>query len=217
VDSNNGGSAGRRCLYGCSSAESPLATQFLHHPPTDEGTMTKMTMTAATTTTMTTTTTTTKTYWCCGHILHAAVSHFVLRRFFLCCGIVLRAVAMLFVQWQENDAPQRCMAFRAVVSSCIGKKRPAVVPRRCLRQETTCRSMRHCRSSFCSKKRRAAAVRDIARHGVLCRGFVCCAMATRMKKTINLCSVGRHSGVVAFVLALLVVVFFVEVVALLVF
>jgi len=99
MDSNNGGSAGQQCLYGCSSAESPLAIQFLHHPPTDEGTMMKMTMTAATTTT---TATATATYWCRGHILHAAALHFVLRQFFC-------AVALCFVLRQCSSCSSKKM------------------------------------------------------------------------------------------------------------
>jgi len=98
----------------------------------------------------------------------------------------------------------RCCILRHVTSCgaiIVRAVAKFVVPRCCIRQETTCCSMpRHC-SLFRSKKQHAAAFRDIARHGVLCHGFVCCAMATRMKKN-NLCSIGCHSGIVAFVLAL---------------
>jgi len=34
------------------------------------------------------------------------------------CGIVLHVAA-------RNDMPQHCMAFRAIVSSCLSKKEPA--------------------------------------------------------------------------------------------
>jgi len=65
----------------------------------------------------------------------------------------------------------------------------------------------------------------ILQHGVSCHGVVCCAVAMfgvlllrGWEITINLCSIGgHHSGIVAAILALLVVVFFVEAVALLSF
>jgi len=87
---------------------------------------------------------------------------------FLCCGIVLCAAAMLFMQRQENDAPQHCMAFCAMVSSCVGKKQPAAAFRSMRRHYCSCRGVVY------SKKQHAAAccavvLRSAARNHALLR------------------------------------------------
>ncbi len=178
-----------------------------------------------------------------GKALWAATIFFVPRQSSLCRGKALRAAAKLFFPRQENDVPwrcaivlhvaarndlpQHCTAFRAVVSLCLGKKRPAAAFRGMSRRAAPLFVMPQpsllCRGvvSLChGKKRRAAAFHAVVlwsaaknntllhpmkllRHGASCCCFARCVMAARMKKTINLCSVGRHSGVVAFVLALL--------------
>jgi len=146
VDSNNGGSAGRQCLYGCPSAESPLATQFLHHPPTDEGTMTKMTMTAATTTT---TATAMATYWCRGHILHAAALHFMLRRFFC-------AAALCFVLRQCSSCSGKKMMCRSIAWHFVPWFLRALARNDPLLRSAACRGMQHhycsCRGVVYGKK-----------------------------------------------------------------
>jgi len=99
-----------------------------------------------------------------------------------------------------------CCVVQHCYSLCCGQVHLAVASFFVPQQETTHCSISHHCSLFQSKKRHTASFRGIARHGVSCCGIVCCAVAmfshgatARMgggKKTINLCGIGHHGGVV---------------------
>jgi len=76
---------------------------------------------------------------CCGKALFAAAKLFVPWQSSLCCSKALRAAPRNDAPWHcmasfsrvaahvvaRNDVPQHRTAFRTIVSSCLGKKRPA--------------------------------------------------------------------------------------------
>ena len=115
--------------------------------------------------------------------------------------------------------PQHCQAYNLLlhsmhVTSCSPIILRAMAKFVMLQHVSLCHGKKQHTTAFCATVLCSTA-RNNACSMTLCPWCHLLCHGCKDEKTINLCSIGCHSGVVAFILALLVVVFFVEAVALL--
>jgi len=102
---------------------------------------------------------------CRGVVLPAAALCYMPRRRSTCRGKKLKHRGIVLLVASRNDAPQRFSAFLAVVSSCLGKKRPAAAFRSMLRHVLWRNSL--CRGQVCC----AAVVFFVPRQETTCRSI----------------------------------------------